>query len=119
MTSRFVPSTYAEVYRDNAGLGASGTFEGYDDSSLSNVPLYVKLPAHLVQNNKIVYDPVSGRKSIVESWTGRLRPGTDVQESDRIKDTRTGNWFMVDSVISPPLVTGAADVKLTLTRVPR
>lgn len=119
MTSRFVPSTYLHVYRDNAGLGASGTFEGYQDPPTSDVPLSVKMPAHLVMSNKKTYDPVSGRRTIIESWTGRMRPGADVQESDRIYDTKTGDWFVVDSVSSPPLVTGAADVKLTLTRVTR
>lgn len=119
MTSRFLPNTYVDVYRDNSGLAASGTFEGYDDPQPEDALLVARRPAYLIATTKRSYDRVSGRTTVVEIWTGRMRPGEDVREFDRVRDQRTGDWFTVDSVISPPLVVGAADVRLSLTRVPR
>lgn len=117
--SRFLASTLLEIYRDNTGLAASGSFDGYDDDADSTTPLSTDNPAHLHNASTVTLDPVSGRKTMIEKWTGRLRPGTDVRPSDRVKDLRTGFWFVVDEVFSPPLVIGAADVRLKLTRVAR
>lgn len=119
MTSRFTATTKFDLYRDNTGLPASGSFEGYDDTAESTTPLYVALPAHLVASSQSTKDPVSGRRTIVQGWTARLRPGVDVQESDRLLERSTGYRFIVDTVTRPPLVIGAADVRLTLTRVTR
>lgn len=119
MTSRFVATTLLDVYRDNTGLPASGSFDGYDDSAESTVPILTRLPAHLAMTNSKTNDPVSGRVTVIETWTGRLRPATDVRASDRIRDRTTGFWFIVDHANSPALVIGAADVKLALTRVTR
>lgn len=119
MTSRFVATTRIDVYRDNSGLPASGAVDGYDDPADSSVALYVAMPAHLVEKTSKTYDPVVGRRTVIETWTGRVRPGSDVRVSDRLYDTRTGHWFVVDHARQPPLVIGAADVRLDLTRVTR
>lgn len=119
MTSRFSASTLLDVYRDNSGLPASGAFDGYDDPADSVTPVATGLPAHLVLTNSKTNDPVAGRVTIIETWTGRLRPGADVRPSDRVRDQKTGYWFVVDHANAPPLVIGAADVKLSLTRVTR
>ena len=119
MTSRFRASTLLDVYRDNSGLAASGSFDGYDDDPDSTTPVAAGLPAHLHNGSTITLDPVTGRKTMIEKWTGRLRPGADVRPSDRVHDTRTGFWFVVDEAFAPPLVVGSADVRLKLTRVAR
>jgi hypothetical protein len=120
MTSRFIATTLIDLYRDNTGQLITGGFDGYDDHPAeSATPLHTRLPAHLTLRTKNVYDPVSGRGTLIESWFGLLRPGADVQESDRLHDLKTGNRFTVDSVNMVPLVVGAADVRLTLTRIAR
>lgn len=119
MTTRFVASTLVDVYRDNSGLAASGSFDGYDDNPDSTVPLHRSRPAHLVLTTRKTYNQVTGRLTVVENWTGRMRPGSDVRISDRVHDTRTDSWFVVDSVNAPALVIGAADVKMELTRISR
>jgi hypothetical protein len=119
MTSRFKASTILDVYRDNSGLAASGAFDGYDDDADSTTPIGVDLPAHLHNGSTVTLDPATGRRTMIEKWTGRMRPGADVQASDRIHDKRTGFWFTVDEAFAPPLVVGSADVRLKLTRIAR
>ena len=119
MTSRFVATTLLDVYRDNTGLPASGAFDGYNDDAPSAVPMLIKLPSHLKQSASQPLDPVTGRVTTVERWVGRMRPGTDVQADDRIHEPSTGRWFIVNAAEAPAGVTGAADVRLTLTRVAR
>ena len=119
MTTRFRATTLLDVYRDNSGLPASGSFDGYDDDAESSTPLHAGLPADVVQQTSNVNDPVSGRVTVVERWRARLRPGADVKISDRILDTRSGHRFVVDVVVAPVGATGTADVRLEMTRISR
>jgi hypothetical protein len=119
VTSRFVATTLLDVYRDNTGLAASGSFDGYNDDAPSAVPLLTRRPSHLKQSTSQPLDPVTGRVTTVERWVGRMRPGTDVQADDRIHEPSTDRWFIVNAADTPAGVTGAADVRLTLTRVAR
>lgn len=119
MTTRFRATTLLDIYRDPSRLPASGAFDGYDDDPESATPLYSELPADVTQGTSTVNDPVSGRVTIVERWRARLRPGSDVRVSDRVLDRRTGHRFTVDLVITPVGATGAADVRLEMTRISR
>jgi hypothetical protein len=126
VTSRFLATTLLDVYRDNAtgNLPVSGALDGYDEPVPATVPVLRQQPAHVAlagrnAGSRKTYDPVTGRVTIIESWSGRARPGTDIRPSDRIHDTRTGNWFIVDGVNQPATAIGAADVTLSLTRVTR
>jgi hypothetical protein len=117
VSSKFRATTLLDLYRDNTGLPASGSFDGYDDDALSTEPLHEALPADVTNITTKASDPVTGRTSIVEKWRARLRPGADVQVADRILDLRTGHWFTVDAAVAPVGATGAADVRLELTRI--
>lgn len=119
MSSRFRATTLLDVYRDNSGLPASGSFDGYDDDALSTTPLHTALPADVVNISVKASDPATGRTSVVEKWRARLRPGVDVAVADRVLDLRTGYWFTVDAAVAPTGATGAADVRLELTRIAR
>jgi hypothetical protein len=120
VTSKFVASTRLDLYRDNSGLAASGSFDGYNDDPVSTTPLYVALPADITDMSKQVFNRATGRMSIIEVWVGRLRPGVDVREQDRLFDTYNGNWFTVDKVTRQPgLAVGSSDAKLSLTRIAR
>lgn len=120
MTSRFKATTLLDIYRDNTGLAASGSFDGYDDGADSTTPLNpVPLPADVTNRTIKTNDPVTGRTTIVESWRARLRPEVDVRVSDRVHDSRTGYRFTVDAVIAPAGAVGAADVRLEMTRIAR
>jgi len=119
MTSRFVATTVLDIYRDNTGLAASGSYDGYNDDAPSDTPVLVDLPSHLHKSTTQPLDPASGRVTTIERWVCRMRPGTDAREDDRVHERSTGRWFIVNAVDLPAGVTGAADVKLTLTRVAR
>lgn len=119
MTSKFVATTLLDVYRDNSGLPGSGAFDGYDDNPESTTPVATRLPSHLHMKTRNALDPVTGRTSTIESWTGRMRPGADVRQDDRLREPRTGRWFIVNGVDIPAGGTGANDVTLTLTRIAR
>lgn len=120
MTSRFKATTLLDVYRDNTGLAASGSFDGYDDNADSTTPLNAEpLPADVTNRTITSSDPATGRVTIVERWRARLRPGADVRVSDRVHDSKTGYRFTVDAVIAPAGAVGLADVRLEMTRIAR
>lgn len=119
MSTKFRATTRVDIYRDNSGLPASGSMDGYDDDALSTDPLYAARPADVTNQSTIANDPVTGRTSVVEKWRARLRPGVDVHTADRIQDKQTEYWFTVDAVITPAGATGSADVRLQMTRIAR
>ncbi len=126
MTSRFMATTLLDVYRDNAtgALPASGALDGYDEAPATSTPVLAAVPAHVAlggrqAGTRKTYDPVTGRVTIIETWVGRARPGTDIRASDRLFDRYTGRWFIVDGAQAPATTIGASDVTLSLTRVTR
>lgn len=93
------------------------TTNALDDVVDSAAPLYLHLPAAVVEDQQQSFIASQLRGGVVEMYTIRLRPDADVQEGDRLQDeTRTELIYQVQSVSNPPGVVGMADLRVTAVR---
>lgn len=108
----FIPSTRVTVLRTEASADSFGDVR--PDATAMSVASGV--PAAVVEGRQTSYQPVDGRRGVVETYTIRLRPSTDVREDDRLLDERTGITYVVTSVSAPHSVAGIADVRVSAYR---
>lgn len=106
----FIPTTTVALLRGT-------TVDTFGDEIDVDVPITTGLPAAVTENAQRSYRRAEGRGGQVETFTVRLRPGTDVTEQDRLRDERTGAVYLVTSVSHPQALTGLADVRVTAARV--
>lgn len=119
--SDFVPNTTASIYRAQGAANVYG--ETQDDNTTvaaSGLPVGIKEGWGSTSENTTpqTWDrPTSLRSTLVEVFTIRFRPNTDVQEGDRVKDERNNLWFQVTDVVQQYSVAGYADVRVRATRI--
>lgn len=127
----FIPTTRVSVWRwSSADADGDGAPDGMDkwgdptDSSAtsdapegSNQLVRASVPAAVAEDLQRSYQASSGREGVVEYYTVRLRPGTDVREGDRLIDRDGVRVYQVQSVSASPGLIGLADVRTTCTRV--
>lgn len=107
----FIPTTLVNIYRGD-------TTDAYGDPVNQNTtPIMTSVPCALIESLQRTSNPSSGSEAFVETVTLRFRPTTDVREQDRVRDTRTGYVYFVDTVSKPQSVVGANDVRCSATRV--
>lgn len=72
--------------------------------------------ASILEQRQTAFTPADNRVLVGRFFTARLPYDTDVLESDRIRDERTGDIYVIDSVtrVASSLVTN--DVRLDLRR---
>jgi hypothetical protein len=76
------------------------------------------LPATLVETGKSVQDPSTPTPRTIREISCWVPLWAGVKSTDRIRDQRTGDVFMVISVTRPPTIIGApVDEVLQLKRV--
>ncbi len=114
----FVPNTTVRVERDNTSPPGTGVeVEGYGPDRSNWTPTATGAPAYLFEDSQRTWDPAAGRMTVREVVVIRLRPGTDVQDRDRLVDERTGSIYQVDSLTQEGSVVGVADVRAVTIRV--
>lgn len=113
----FIPTTRVTVER--AELAA----DTWGDVRPSTVDLVTGVPAAITEGvslagarHQLTHQPVNGRGGVIEEYTIRLRPGTDVTEDDRLRDERTGAVYQVRSVFNPQSVAGLSDIRVIAIR---
>jgi hypothetical protein len=115
--SGFLPTTHVSIMRGS-------TVNQWNDDTDTDTVIDSGLPAAVAEGvggsgggqGQVTFLPSSGRGGVVEQYTIRLRPRTDVEEGDRLLDERTGAVYRVESVFSPQAVVMAADVRVIATR---
>ena len=97
-------------------LGGTGT-DAFGDETDGTTVLTSGVPASLIESTRTAMEPVTGTPRIVRTHICRLPPGTDVDETRRIKDEQTDEIYIVVSVTrnaSPILAQSLrADLKRT------
>lgn len=106
----FVPTTTVTIQR------GTGT-DSYGDQVDSGQVRATGVPAAISELRQRTHQPAEQRGRVSEQFRIRLRPGVDLAEQDRLLDERTGAYYQVGEVSTPPAVTGKADVRATATRV--
>lgn len=79
------------------------------------VPGLGDLPASLIEKSRKVYDFASQEQRTVRWVVGRLTPGTDIRDGDRVRDNRTGTIYALDEITRKPRsISGQSDLILDL-----
>lgn len=114
----FIPSTTVTIER------ADEAPDTWGDVRPSTTDLRTGIPAHITAGVGLIgrtdqrsYQAVDGRLGVVEDFTVRLRPGTDVTENDRIVDERTGAVYQALAIFHSHPIVGAADIRVFAVRV--
>lgn len=97
-------------------LGGSATSD-YGDVLDSDEPAGSGIPASIIEARQIVSTEGDPQARAVRYYTGRLPNGTVVTDSQRIRDERTGETFVIDFVSTPRNTVIPQDVRLDLRRV--
>lgn len=88
------------------------------DTVDANDPFITGLPVTLVETGKTVQDPSSQTPRTIREVLCIVPEYAGVLNTDRIRDTATGDIYMVMSVTRPPTIIGApTDRVLSLKRV--
>lgn len=115
----FIPSTRVTIQR---GIALPNT---YGDELPSLTEIATGVPACVTEGtgsasggstSQRTWQPNEDRAGVLEEYTVRLRPGTDVLEDDRLLDERTGAVYQVRVVYNPQFLVGLADVRTTAVR---
>lgn len=109
--SIFVPTTLLSLYRK------THVDEFGDEVDDTVTETYSDLPAVVTEKSQRTFLPAEQRLGVIERYIIRLRPGTGVQEGDRLRDQVTNQWYQVQEVVNTPLIIGAPDIKITATRI--
>lgn len=114
----FIPSTRVTVQRGVLVANEFGDELPATTAVATGVPAAITegLATSTAPNNQITYQPVDMRGGVLETFTVRLRPGTDVTEDDRLVDERTGATYQVRAVYSPHPLVGLVDVRVVAVR---
>lgn len=96
----------------------SGTeSDEFGDAKDNLTPSATGVPASILEQQRIVFDPSSGRLTPVRLITGRVPALTVITDNDRIKDEGTGQIYIVDSVDQPQSPVTTLDIRLELRRI--
>lgn len=77
------------------------------------------IPASLIESGRQAFNPVTGVPRILRTHVARLPPGTDLTETDRLKDEQTGAIYIVASVTRNANPVCAQDLRADLIRTGR
>ena len=89
----------------------------YGDPVEDSTPVATGIPMALAIGQQTVQTTSDQATVTVQYATGRLPAGTQVTDRQRIRDERTGQVWLVDSVTIIPSAIVPQDVRLTLRRV--
>jgi hypothetical protein len=92
VTTAFLPNTRVSILDTGVVTTAQG------DETENDVPVAVDLPAVWRQRTQRTWNPSLGRNTVVRGVRVTLRPGTVVRDGQRIKNQRTGEVGLVETV---------------------
>lgn len=104
----FIPNVRVDVLR---GVDT----DAWGDETDTSTVIAARVPACITEQSQRSFLPAESRGGVVQTYTVRLRPGTDVQEGDRLA-TLGGTVYTVDEVSSPASIVGLVDVRTVCRR---
>jgi len=115
LVSAFIPNCYVSILDTAITQDANGD----DKQNAVVVPGAERLPAFWAQKDQRTFDPVSGRWSVIRGYRVRLRPGTVVTESQRLRRESDGLTAQVNRVETEATLSLAGDVVVRAVAVTR
>lgn len=106
----FWPTTTVSILR-----GTSTNAEG--DTIDSDTPVYTGVPASIMERGRIGIDQTTQDPQVYRFTVGRVAAGTDILDTDRVKDETTGYVYSISDLrrLSSPVHT--PDIGLDLKRM--
>jgi hypothetical protein len=99
-------------------MGGTATIDPFGDQDESTVEQRTGVPCSLVERNMPTVSTESDQRAVVvRYYVARVPVGTPVTNLSRVRDERTGEVFVVDSVSAPLHPTTPQDIRLDLRRV--
>lgn len=113
--SAFIPNCYVSI------VDTAVTEDENGDPRQNDVvvPGSERIPAFWAQKDQRTFDPVSGRWSVIKGYLVRLRPGTVVTESQRLRRLPDGLTAQVNKVDTQATLSLAGDVVVRAVAVTR
>jgi hypothetical protein len=113
--SAFIPNCYVSI------LDTAIVTDDNGDPKQNEivVPGAERLPAFWAQKNQRTQDPVTGRWSVIRGYRVRLRPGTVVTESQRLRRLSDGLTAQVNQVETEAVLSIAGDVVVRAVAITR
>jgi hypothetical protein len=113
--SAFIPNCYVsildtEIVKDD---------NGDDKQNSVVVPGAERLPAFWAQKDQRTFDPASRRWSVIKGYRVRLRPGTVITESQRLRRVSDGLVAQVNQVETDATLSLAGDVVVRAIAITR
>jgi hypothetical protein len=105
-----IPTTTVTILGGN-------TSSDYGDVLDSDTPAGAGIPASIIEGRQVVSTESDPQARVIRYYTGRLPAGTAVDDSQRIRDERTGDLYSIDNVTRPANPIIPQDVRLDLRRV--
>lgn len=105
------PTTTVEI------LGGAAQVDEWGDPTESTTVVATGVPASITETRQVVATESDAQAVAVHYYTGRLPAGTEVDESQRLRDMITGKVYNIDYVNVPNSVGTPGDVRLDLRRV--
>lgn len=108
--SAVLPNTTVSILRGE-------TIDEFGDPIDSDDSVNAGVPISIIEYSRRIFLPAEGRETIVRQMMGRVRPGFDIREGDRLRDDRTGEVYLIEGISNPKLGTGISDFRIFLRRI--
>ena len=105
-----IPNTTVTILGGN-------TESDYGDVLDSDTPAGAGIPCSIIEGRQVVSTESDPQARVIRYYTGRLPYGTTVDDSQRLRDERTGYLYSIDNVTQPANPIIPQDVRLDLRRV--
>jgi hypothetical protein len=106
-----VPNTTVSI------LGGDAPDSDFGDVLDSDTPAGSGIPASIIEGRQVVATESDSQARIIRYYTGRLPAGTEVNDSQKLRDEVTGFIYVIDNVTEPQNPVIPQDVRLDLRRV--
>lgn len=88
----------------------------YGDSYDTSQVIASGVPASIIERTQKIITPGNAAPRIVRAIDGIVGPATDIADSDRVQDEKTGQIYVVTAVINSALPGMDSDTQLELRR---
>jgi translation elongation factor EF-G len=80
-------------------LHSGTTTDAYDDLADDNSTASATgVRASIMEVKRTVFEPDTGRLSVIRVLSGRFPAGTPISVGDRVQDEKTGTFYIIESI---------------------
>src|SRR5439155_18008178 len=94
MFGTFIPTCTVDILRGE-------TTDGYGDPVDADTAVATGMLASIIETSRRIFLPAESRTTHVRMFTGRVAPGVDVREGDRLRDNAAQSIYLVEAVSRP------------------